>query len=195
MKLHNINAEIVFDNSGCVYIKKNNDLYEIMISSQNELFCDKICVELKEYVPKRLERLELTHDRTLGGKIEFEKNKSLINQEDENYHLYENIEYAKDKINQDYDEDDEEDKIEFISDDNYQAKIYNFDIDVMIPCYETLLYVDNMMIFKTEILDSLYCYRIKIHKEGDIILRIIGGGEKLYKICEIETDIEIKKIN
>ena len=120
----------------------------------------------------------------MRGKVQKEIIKSSNNDEtDEDYHerlfMYENEEFAE-FYGLDSDEEQEE-QVKFVGNKD-NIDFCDFDDESNIALYDTLLYDNDNLYFKTSLIGIEPSYRLKIYKDGSINFRPIGDKEQVYTL-------------
>ncbi len=187
---------IFFDLGGNLYFKFNDVIYDLNINSTNMLECDvcNINVNDLEKINVSYEELKLIDSpNSLKGKIKKEIDVNDIHCSDEHKYLYENEDYI------DYDDDsDYEDQNEFVKFMSTGEKIEVYDFDMSVSLYDTIIYNDDIehgsICFKTNIINMMPPYRLKLYKNGIISFRSLGDKEIYYNITIQSNTIQLVPI-
>ncbi|ARF09206.1 hypothetical protein Catovirus_2_155 [Catovirus CTV1] len=178
--------KLCFDKGGNIYFKYCDKYYDLNIEADNKIKLEILpnynCVNLDNI---KFGELKLSSDSgSLRGKVQKEIIKSSNNDEtDEDYHerlfMYENEEFAE-FYGLDSDEEQEE-QVKFVGNKD-NIDFCDFDDESNIALYDTLLYDNDNLYFKTSLIGIEPSYRLKIYKDGSINFRPIGDKEQVYTL-------------
>lgn len=205
MKINNNGHEITlsFDPYGNLYFEHNNKFYQIIISGNDVPILDYGNYSIiKPYKKQFKQIINIDKSNPLQRKL-----KKKINDQENNEDNDSDDEYFLEDHNDDYypEDQDYENDNEDISDDNISIDgdtiekygEYNYKFDFWLneeiniyyredgditALYDTYIYDNEQLIFKSHSVDDSSIYRFRIYKNGDIYFRPIGGIEKKYKL-------------
>lgn len=190
MNLNNESLKIFFDKGGNIYFKYFDKVYDINITSDNKIQCECCNFDLILINKKNMNfgKIKLSCDsNSLKGRIQKEILKSIDSNDNsdeehedtaEDRYLYENKEFTEYYDSESDDEYDE--KVKFVGSDT-DIDVCDFD-DNIAALYDTLLYDNDNVYFKTLFVGIQPCYRLKIYKNGIITFRPLGEAEQMYKL-------------
>lgn len=199
-------SEFEYDDNGNVYVVHKNEYYMININKEDDIVFEKIYNKIYNDKNKHINNIKIDfinrlHIKSMEDAVnDIDKNNDLeffsedqveeitknyneikINPE---YKTYNNIEYELD--DECYD-DNEDNHFEIFTND-----LKNSNLLYDAPCFETIIYKQNIVKFRTQLTNNNPFYRISIH-ENKMYLNIIGTKIKEYKF-DYNT-LEIKKVN
>jgi hypothetical protein len=199
MTFQSNNYSFGYDQSGNVYIFKDDDVYTFDVSRDYtlELFkVNKNKIEIKDskYICKKINKQNALHIKSIENAID-----EIDEMSDEEQDNFKNIKYTYNeyKYNPEKKYYHSEEYILESDDDERQIQIYNqsdqsirsIHTDFDIPSYETLIINGNVnsndLIFRTEIINDQPLYRITIHTSGVIFFNIIGSQIKKIIVEEL----------
>lgn len=205
LKINNNIIRVFLDTKGNIYFNYNNNIYDIDINNNNTIslcLCSSQYINIPDLiiVDAKFENLVLTENaKSLKGKIKKNMIKENIDNNDHDViiddcddgdisykYYYENLEFCEtdENINADNDNDfyDETEIVKFLrSTDTFTIIVCdNENSDTAL--YDIMIYDDDNLLFKTEIINIVNGYRLKLYKSGLLSFRSIGDDEKLYRI-------------
>lgn len=192
----NNKINLYFDKGGNIYFRILNKLYDINIDCNNKLFCETLDWDYNLTDKKNLDFGELKlscHLSSLKGKVQKEIIKNINNEDSEsveNKYFYENNEFEEY-----YDSDSSdgfEEKVKFVGNEEHINLIDIYDTDIAL--YDTLLYNNDNIFFKTSFEGIQPCYRLKIFDNQMISFRVLGEVEQLYKLIINDDDLTLNII-
>jgi len=206
-----IKSDITFDLYGNLYITINKLIYQININGKNQPCAESGDYHIIDDTNSNINKFTLL-DKDTSLKSNVIKNKNMEDYgSDEEYDsdgepIDKNDYYEEDKYVLD-DEPTEEDDNKSVdsNDDNQkflfsyvnpscQLKINNrYNGDIM-SLYDTYLYDDNMLCFKSNAPHNQILYRIKLFSNGNFSLRSIGDQDILYRL-ELVHSNDVDSIN
>lgn len=196
-----------YDSNGNIFIKKDNEYYMLEINKDDDVCFEKIHNLIYNNDLVKVNKL----DTNILNKLHVKSMEEATNEIDQNLDLEDFSEdqiqeiadtYNEIKINPEYQyyknesyeldnecyNDDESNKFEI-----YTNSIQNSNLIYEPPSFETILYKENKVELRTQLLNNQPFYRINIHLEGKIQLNIIGTKFKFYTF-NMDT-LEIKKVD
>jgi hypothetical protein len=199
--------EFEYDSNGNILIKKDEDFYMIQIDKNDDVYFEKIYNKIYNENLIKVNKI----DSNILNKLHSKSMEEATNEIDHNLDLEDfsedqiqdiadtyneikiNPEYQSYK-NYEYDLDDEcYDNEECNEFEIFTNEIKNSNLIYEPPCFETILYKNNMVQLRTQLINNQPFYRISIHLEGKIQLNIIGSKIKFYSF-NLNT-IEINKLD
>ncbi len=196
-----------YDSNGNIFIKKDNEYYMLEINKDDDVCFEKIYNLIYNNDLVKVNKL----DTNILNKLHVKSMEEATNEIDQNLDLEDFSEdqiqeiadtYNEIKINPEYQyyknesyeldnecyNDDEPNEFEI-----FTNTIQNSNLIYEPPFFETILYKQNKVELRTQLLNNQPFYRINIHLEGKIQLNIIGTKIKLYTF-DMNT-LEIKKVD
>jgi hypothetical protein len=196
-----------YDSNGNIFINKNNEYYILEINKDDDVYFQKIHNLIYNENQKKTKSI-ITD---IGNKLHIKSMEEAVNEIDHNIDLQDYGEdqiqeiadtYNEIKINPEYQyyknesyeldnecyNDDEPNEFEI-----YTNSIQNSNLQYEPPFFETIIYKQNKVELRTQLLNNQPFYRINIHLEGKIQLNIIGSKIKFYNF-DMNT-LEIKKVD
>lgn len=209
MIITNNGNEIIidFDPYGNLYIEHAQKTYQVNISGNSLPILDQgLYTIIQPYVKEFKQIIHTDIDNPLQQKLK----KKIENNENDNS----DDEYFLDEQNNDYypedhdhditNKDEEDDNISIDCDTIEKYGEYNYKFDFwnnnniainyredgdITALYDTYIYDDNKLIFKSHSIDNTSIYRFRIYKNGDILFRLIGGTERKCKLEYINQEL------
>ncbi len=196
-----------YDSNGNILIKKNNEYYMLGIDREDDICFEKIHNLIYNENQKKTKSIHTD----IGNKLHIKSMEEAVNEIDHNIDLQDYGEdqiqeiadtYNEIKINPEYQyyknesyeldnecyNDDEPNEFEI-----YTNSIINSNLQYEPPSFETIIYKQNKVELRTQLLNNQPFYRINIHLEGKIQLNIIGTKIKSYDF-DMNT-LDIKKVD
>ncbi len=204
----------IYDDYGNLYLKYNDKVYEFSINNKNDLELfeifknDNFNYDIVNNFDNIKQLNLLSKSNTLKSKIireyikEKEENPDIEYESDEeiSHSDYDDIHYQMQFYPEELEiiheseliEDDVTYKFQYFSNNFIPNKLIEINNDCEnynISCYDTFLYNNNELIFmsKPNILNS--SYRIFLHSNGEVNLKIIGSIKKIYKISISDNNL------
>lgn len=196
-----------YDNNGNLLIKKDEEYFMINIDRNDDICFEKIYNKIYNDIPAKFNKI----DNNILNKLHMKSMEEAANEIDENLDLEDFSEdqiqeiaetYNEIKINPEYQSyknyDYELDSECYDNEESNQFEIFtntikNSSLIYEPPSFETILYKNNMVQLRTQIINNQPFYRISIHTDGRIYLNIIGTKIKIYSFDS--NTMEIKKID
>lgn len=174
---------IYFDINGNLYLNYNKKVYQVDINKYDHLEADIGNYKIYNDTPN-ISYGMLTIN-TLSDEKELQFDKEIYNYNDYNDMIVPTVNYNHDPIGFFGTEntDTPETKIYFLrTGDHVSIPIIECDNGDMMALYETLVYNDNILCFKTELDGEPPIYRIHLHSNGVVFLEINQGELKKYNL-------------
>jgi hypothetical protein len=198
--IDNNKIEILFDTLGNIYFEFNNSYYELIITKTNDIICEKIQYEL---VPGDCSNISFgriktnsLHHKTIKKLQEQEEQEDLDefdsdNEQEHDYkirskYLPEDNEFYEEY---DYSESDDEniEYIIFLKNNAKEPRIVKSE-ELYVPLYDTLVYNNDVITFKTKLMNSVPIYRLNLYMNNKLAFRPIDKPTKYYKfVCESDS--------
>lgn len=199
--------EFEYDSNGNILIKKEETFYMLNIDKNDDPYFEEIHNKIYNDISSETNKI----DSNILNKLHSKSMEEAANEIDQNLDLEDFSEdqiqeiadtYNEIKINPEYQsyknyefqldsecyDNDESNRFEiFTNEIKYSDLIYEP------PFFETILYKNNMVKLRTQLINNQPFYRISIHLEGKIQLNVIGSKIKYYTF-DLNT-LEIKKID
>ena len=179
--------QLFFDCNGNVYLQYDNKLYNFNIDVKNNLSLEE-CINSTLFKKIKLEELKLNYPR---NSLKNYVKKNIIN----NVNQINSSDHKTNYFYEDYElKDCESENDEVYSEEYVKFLSLNNDHDFIVfdsddkgnSLYDTFIYNDDpehgILCFRTNLIDSIPIYRLKIFTNGIISFREIGGIEKYYKL-------------
>jgi len=189
-----INIKISFDEFGNLYFEDNYIIYQININSKNNLYADIGDYKLLSN-ENNFKKSKFSLDKKLTKKI---KNDLDNNYFEENYYPEDNEYYEYSFINDDHDIYYNEDVIKkygtnnqpfnFSTNNTYNIfPVNNRENGHVMALYDSYVYKNNKLLFKSNSYNNESYYRLNIHLEGYIYFRPIGNSITKYNPIKLSS--------
>lgn len=192
----------IFDKGGNIYFSPSNEpsnYYELNITSNNSLSCEKIimpiCYDDTKFNIGDLVQLDDTSLKIKTQEILEEDDDYNSDDDTQKKYMPENFEYNEYMQNDDND-DDEKVFFNFSEKMNLDNNFIHLD-DVSNALYDTIVYrgdiANNELVMKTTMINDMPLYRLCLYTSGDIKFRPFGSENQFYKLKydDIENNIKL----
>lgn len=206
-----LEPEFQYDSNGNIFIKKLGEYFMLEINKDDDVCFEKIYNIIYNEIYNETGKKTKSINNDILNKLHIKSMEEAVSEIDHNIDLQDYGEdqiqeiadtYNEIKINPEYQyyknesyeldnecyNDDEPNEFEI-----YTNSIQNSNLLYEPPSFETILYKQNKIELRTQLVNNQPFYRINIHLDGKIQLNIIGTKIKLYTF-NLNT-LEIKKID
>lgn len=197
-------VRVSFDNFGNLYFESSEEVYQININSEGAPTAEPGDYSIKEIDTKEVSNFQPIHNKLESRAKEeldrdiyfyFKEEKEFYEEEEEDSgESNRSLEFQDDDLLEKFGEDNLEFKFSAINP-KYQPPIHSRTNGEVSSLYETFLYSDEKLCFKSCSKDNSALYRINLHLTGSFWIRAFGNRERLYEVVKTESGFEFRLLH